>query len=74
MKSWAVDLVLQYVVNKQEKLSNALVLTTGGYKEMWSIVPDPIVPLFMSPNAGGGEFRGLSMDSANEYSCTQEPK
>ncbi len=34
---------------------------TGGQKEMSSIFADPIAPLDMSPNAGGGGvLRGLS--------------
>jgi hypothetical protein len=42
-----------------------------GYKEMSSILADPMAPSYMSPNAGGRE--GSCGISANEFSCSQEP-
>jgi hypothetical protein len=43
----------------------------GGYKEMSSILADKYRSSFYEPKCGGG---GSSVVSANEYSCTQEPK
>jgi hypothetical protein len=46
--------------------------SSGGYKEMSSILTDQWRPLVYEPKCGGrGELRGVS---ANENSCTQEPK
>ncbi len=41
------------------------------YKDMSSILADQIAPSYMSPNVRGGGSCGVS---ANECSCTQEPK
>jgi hypothetical protein len=46
--------------------------TPRGYKEMSSTLADQLYPKYIRPNAGvGGSCCGVS---ANEYSCTQEPK
>ncbi len=44
---------------------------SGGYKEMSSILADQYRPRLWAQTRGRGGGYGVS---ANEYSCTQEPK
>ena len=53
------------------KLSRVIQPEPGGLKEMSSILADQQRPRIWAQTLGGGGCCGVS---ANEYSCTQEPK